>query len=106
MVAAAVVGVDYLPPPRAERLRVVLDLVETGHARTRGDLVAVVAAAGRVPDDARTLSALGLAGWDVIPLLVRSSAGTAELWSGNMTEAEKHLPQSTQTGGTGCCGRI
>ena len=91
MVAAAVVGVDDLPPSRAERLRVVLDLVETGHARSRGDLAAVVAAAGRVPDDPRTLSALGLAGWDVIPLLVLSGAGTAELWTGNMAEAEKHL---------------
>ena len=91
MVAAAVVGVDDLPHPRAERLRVVLDLVETGHARSRGDLVALVAAARRVPDDPRTLSALGLAGWDVIPLLVLSSAGTAELWTGDMAEAEKHL---------------
>ena len=31
--AAAAAGVDDLPQPRAERLRVVLDLVETGHAR-------------------------------------------------------------------------
>jgi LuxR family maltose regulon positive regulatory protein len=91
MVAAAVVGLNDLPPPRAERLRVVLDLVETGYARSRGDLVAVVAAARRVPDDPRTLSALGMAGWDLIPLLVLSSAGTAELWTGDVSEAEKHL---------------
>jgi LuxR family maltose regulon positive regulatory protein len=90
-VAAAAVGLGDLPPPRAERLRVVLDLVETGHARTRGDLVALAAAARRVPDDPRTLSGLGLAGWDVVPLLVLSNAGTAELWTGDAVAAEKHL---------------
>jgi hypothetical protein len=66
-------------------------LVETGHARSRGDLAAVAAAARRVPDDPRDLSALGLAGWDLIPLLVLSGAGTAELWTGDLAEAEKHL---------------
>ena len=91
LVAAAVVGVADLPQPRGERLRVVLDLVEMGHARLLGDLVALGAAAHRVPDDPRTLSALGLAGWDVIPLLVLNNAGTAELWTGDMAEAEKHL---------------
>ena len=49
-----------------------------GHARARGDLVALVAAARRVPEDPRALAGLGLAGWDVIPLLVLSNAGTAE----------------------------
>ena len=78
MVTAAVVGVNDLPHPRSERLQVVLDLVETGHARSRGDLAAVAAAARRVPDDPRDLSALGLAGWDLIPLLVLSGAGTAD----------------------------
>jgi LuxR family transcriptional regulator, maltose regulon positive regulatory protein len=91
MVTAAVVGVNDLPHPRSERLQVVLDLVETGHARSRGDLAAVAAAARRVPDDPRDLSALGLAGWDLIPLLVLSGAGTAELWTGDLAEAEKHL---------------
>ena len=33
LVAAAAAGVDDLPQPRAERLRVVLDLVEMGYAR-------------------------------------------------------------------------
>ena len=56
LVAAAAVGVDDLPQPRAERLRVVLDLVETGHARTRGDLVA--ARRGRSPGPRRPAHAL------------------------------------------------
>jgi LuxR family maltose regulon positive regulatory protein len=65
--------------------------LEIGHARIRGDFVAMLAAARRVPDDPRTLSGLGLAGWDLIPLLVLGNCGTAELWTGNMAEAEKHL---------------
>ena len=41
--------------------------------------------------------ALGLAGWDVIPLLVLSNAGTAELWTGDLAEAEKHLRAAVDT---------
>ena len=37
------------------------------------------------------LAALGLAAWDVVPLLVLGNAGTAELWTGDLAEAEKHL---------------
>jgi LuxR family transcriptional regulator, maltose regulon positive regulatory protein len=91
LVAAGAVGVESLPQPRADRLRVVLDLVEMAHARARGDLVALATAARRVPDDARTLAGLGLAGWDVIPLLVLGGMGTAELWTGDAVAAEKHL---------------
>ena len=97
LVAAAVADLDDLPQPRAERLRVVLDLIEAGHARTRGDILALATAAHRVPDDPRTLSALGLAGWDVIPLLVLNNTGTAELWTGDMAEAEKHLRAAVDT---------
>ncbi len=97
LVAAAAVGVDSLPQPRAERLRVVLDLVEMAHARARGDLVALAAAARRVPDDPRTLAGLGLAGWDVIPLVVLGGIGTAELWTGDEAAAEKHLRAAVDT---------
>jgi LuxR family maltose regulon positive regulatory protein len=91
LVAAAEAGAADLPRPRMQRLRVVLDVTELGHARSRGDLVGMVAAARRVPDDSRRLSNLGLAGWDVVPLVVLSNAGTAELWTGDEVEAEKHL---------------
>jgi LuxR family transcriptional regulator, maltose regulon positive regulatory protein len=94
LVAAAAAGLDNLPRPRVERLRVVLDLVEMAHARLRGDLVAVGVAGRRVPDDPRTLSGLGLAGWDVIPLLVLNNCGTAELWTGDVVAAEKHLREA------------
>ena len=38
LTAAAHAGADRLPAPRAERLRVVLHLIEIGHGRARGDL--------------------------------------------------------------------
>ena len=63
LVAAAAAGVDSLPRPRAERLRVVLDLVETGYARARGDLVAL--ARGRSPGSRRPAHALRVSGWPV-----------------------------------------
>jgi LuxR family transcriptional regulator, maltose regulon positive regulatory protein len=91
LVAAAEAGAADLPQPRTARLRVVLDLTEMGHARGRGDLVGLAATVRRVPDDPRRLSNLGLAGWDVVPLLVLTGAGTAELWAGDEAEAEKHL---------------
>jgi LuxR family transcriptional regulator, maltose regulon positive regulatory protein len=97
LTAAARAGIDRLPRPRAVRLRVVLDLVEIGHARARGDLVAVAAACRRLPDDPAALATLGLAAWDVVPLVVLANAGTAELWTGNLDEAEKHLRAAVDT---------
>jgi len=94
LLAAATLGLDDLPPPRAERLRVVLDLLQIGHARIRGDFVGMLAATRRVPDDPRALSGLGLTGWDLLPLLVLNNRGTAELWTGDVVQAEKHLRAS------------
>ena len=91
LVAAAHAGVSRLPGPRAERLRVVLHLIEIGHGRARGDLVGVAAASRQVPENPTVLAELGLAAWDVVPLLVLGNAGMAELWTGDLAEAEKHL---------------
>ncbi len=91
LVGAAHAGGGRLPAPRADRLRVVLHLVEVVHARVRGDLVEVAAACRRIPEDPSALAALGLAAWDVVPPLVLSNAGTAELWTGDDVSAEKHL---------------
>jgi LuxR family maltose regulon positive regulatory protein len=91
LVAAAHAGVSRLPGPRAERLRVVLHLIEIGHGRARGDLVSVAAACRQLPENPTVLAKLGLAAWDVVPLLVLGNAGTAELWTGDLAEAEKHL---------------
>ena len=91
LTAAAHAGADRLPGPRAERLRVVLHLIEIGHGRARGDLVGVAAACRQIPQNPTVLAALGLAAWDVVPLLVLGNAGMAELWTGDLAEAEKHL---------------
>jgi LuxR family maltose regulon positive regulatory protein len=76
---------------RAERFRVVLDLIEIGHSRARGDLVGVAEACRRIPRDPALLAALDLAAWDLTPLLVLGNAGVAELWTGDLVEADKHL---------------
>jgi LuxR family maltose regulon positive regulatory protein len=91
LTAAAHAGADRLPGPRAERLRVVLHLIEIGHARPRGDLLGVAAACRQIPQDTSVLAALGLAAWDVIPAIVLGNAGTAALWTGDRAEAENHL---------------
>ncbi|MFC5994976.1 LuxR C-terminal-related transcriptional regulator [Pseudonocardia hispaniensis] len=101
LTAAARAGQAGLPARRGTRLRVILDLIEMGIARTRGDLAAVAAAARRVPDDPRVLAGLGLAAWDVVPLIVLGNAGTAELWTGDMIEAEKHLRAALDTSHSG-----
>jgi LuxR family maltose regulon positive regulatory protein len=91
LTAAAHAGVGHLPVARAERLRVLLDLMEFGNGRAHGDLVAVAAASRRIPQDPASLAALGLTGWDLIPLLVLGNGGMAEFWTGDLIAAEKHL---------------
>jgi LuxR family maltose regulon positive regulatory protein len=91
LTAAARAGVERLPGPRGKRLRLVLDLSEISIGRASGDLLAVAATCRRIPQDPATLATLGLAAWDVIPLMVLSNAGTAEFWSGDLVGAEKHL---------------
>ena len=91
LTAAAHAGVGRLPGRRAERLRVLLDLLEFGNGRARGDLLAVAAACRRIPQDPSALAALGLTGWDLISLLVLGNGGMVEFWTGDMDAAEKHL---------------
>ena len=61
-----------------------MDLMEFGNGRASGDLLAVVAASRRIPQDPAALAALGLADWDVISLLVLSNGGMAEFWTGDL----------------------
>jgi len=97
LTAAASAGLNSLARERAKRLRLVLDLTEMGYARFQGRLAAAVTAAHQIPNDPHTLAGLGLAAWDLIPILVLSNAGTAELWLGDDLEAEKHLRAATDT---------
>lgn len=96
LTATATAGADRLSGRRASRLRVVLHLIELGHARTRGDLAGVADACRRIPEDPAALAALGLAAWDVVPLLALGNAGTAEFWTGDAPSAEKHLRAAVQ----------
>ena len=91
LTAAARAGVERLPGPRGKRLRLVLDLSEIAVGRASGDLLAVAATCRRIPQDPATLAKLGLAAWDVVPLIVLGNAGTAAFWTGDPIEAEKHL---------------
>jgi LuxR family maltose regulon positive regulatory protein len=91
LMAAAHAGVSHLPGPRAERLRVLLHLNGLGHARARGDLVGLATACRQIPTDPAVLTALGIAAWDVVPLIVLGGAGTAAFWTGDVVEAENHL---------------
>jgi LuxR family maltose regulon positive regulatory protein len=91
LTVAARAGVERLPGPRGKRLRLVLDLSEISIGRACGDLLAVAATCRRIPQDPATLAALGLAAWDVVPLIVLGNAGMAAFWTGDLVEAEKHL---------------
>jgi LuxR family transcriptional regulator, maltose regulon positive regulatory protein len=91
LIAAARAGVERLPGPRGKRLRLVLDLNEISVGRASGDLLAVAATCRGIPQDPATLATLGLAAWDIIPLIVLGNAGMAAFWTGEPVEAEKHL---------------
>jgi LuxR family maltose regulon positive regulatory protein len=91
LTTAARAGASHLPRVRAERLRVILHLIEIGNGRAKGDLVGVAAACRQIPENPTVLAALGLAAWDVVPLLVLGNGGMAEYWTGDIVEAEKHL---------------
>ena len=91
LLVAARAGLAGLSRARADRLAVVLDLIEGGYARFTGDMAALAAAYRRVPVDPAALAALGLAGWDVVPVLVIGNTGTGEFWTGAADDAEEHL---------------
>ncbi len=91
LTAAARSGLGRLPRQRAERLRVVLHMIEIGNGRACGDLARVAAACRQIPVNPSVLAALGLNGWDVVPLVVLGNGGMAEFWTGDAVEAEKHL---------------
>jgi LuxR family maltose regulon positive regulatory protein len=91
LTAAAQAGLGRLAGQRAERLRVLLDLIELPHGRARGDLLAVAAASRRIPQDPTALATLDLNGWDIISMLVLNNGGMAEFWTGDLAAAEKHL---------------
>ena len=97
LVEVARAGLTDLPTRRAERIGTVLSLIDVGYARFTGDLEAALAACRRVPDDVRILRGLGLVDWHVLRILTLSNLGTAEMWTGEDADAEKHLRMAIET---------
>jgi LuxR family transcriptional regulator, maltose regulon positive regulatory protein len=84
-------GLDGLPEARAARIRLVVDLVAGGLARLRGDWAGAVALYQHLSVGPLVLARLGLAGAELLPVLVDNILGTAALLMGDLPTAERHL---------------
>ena len=91
LVEAARTGAARLSQVRAERVGVFLDFITAGVARWAGDFDTAAIMFGRVPHEPAGLTRLGLDGVEILERLALSNRGTAELWSGNLIQAERHL---------------
>jgi LuxR family maltose regulon positive regulatory protein len=98
LIASARAGARQLPTARAERVEVLLDLITGAHARLAGDFDAAVAAYRRVPDQPAPLATLGFAGAEIVPVIVHSNLGTAELWIGDLTRGARSLGAAADPG--------
>ena len=76
---------------RAARAQVLLDLSASGLARIAGDWEATVRALRCLPVAADALAALGMAGAEIVPVVVANNRGTAALWAGDLDGAERYL---------------
>ncbi len=90
---------EDLSPRRAQRLRLHHAVIMGAHARIVGDLPALLEAYRRVPLDPAALATLGVTDADIVPFVVHSNLGTAELWIGDPAVAESHLREATGTPG-------
>ena len=84
-------GTRGLSGRRAERARVLLDMVAGGFARLSGDWDAAAAIHRSVPVDTAVLAGLGMAGAEIVPVTVNNSLGTAALWAGDLADADRYL---------------
>lgn len=84
----------HLPVLSAERRRmldVVLNTIDIGLWRARGDLPRALEACRRVPIDPQVLATLGLQSWSAIRAVVLGNTGISELWLGDLDRAREHL---------------
>jgi LuxR family maltose regulon positive regulatory protein len=95
---AARTGAAGLPPRRAERVDVILNLVAGGRGRRIGDLGTTRVAFGRVPDGEVALAQLGFTDPGTISTVARGGVGTAELWLGQLESAAGHLLAAADPG--------
>ncbi|GAA2074220.1 hypothetical protein IDH50_12855 [Aeromicrobium tamlense] len=85
--------VDLDTGRRRARYEFLLDVIDVGTARWRGDLVRLAGGLEQVPVDAATLSQLGLEDWPTMQALVINNTGAAQLWLGDLTAARDRLEQ-------------
>ncbi|MFW0789011.1 LuxR C-terminal-related transcriptional regulator [Gordonia sp. CPCC 205333] len=78
------------------RYEFLLDLIELGVMRWAGDFSGVLAGCRAMPTDARVLAGLGIADWSALRVLLKSNAGTCELWLGDIAAARGHLLDAAQ----------
>ena len=76
---------------RAARAQVLLDVSASGLARIAGDSEAAMTALRSLPVAADALAALGMAGAEIVPVVVANNRGTAALWAADLDGAERYL---------------
>jgi LuxR family maltose regulon positive regulatory protein len=76
---------------RRERLALHQAVIRAARARLVGDFDAMMRAYREVPSDAAALAGLSMSGTEIVPVMILSNLGTAELWTGDLDAAEPHL---------------
>ncbi|GLZ47562.1 LuxR family transcriptional regulator [Actinomycetospora sp. NBRC 106375] len=101
LVAAARRGAGALDENRRRRLAVYHGLIEGARARAEGDLAAVASAYRSVPLDVGLLDGWGVLEPAIVPAVVLANLGTAELWTGDLEAADRHLRTTVDESGAG-----
>lgn len=91
LVAAARSQMYKVSGRRRRRYDFLQQLIEFGNRRWTGGLDEVLAGCRRMPTDPAVLSTLGMSDWAAIRTLLVNNQGTAELWTGDLTNARHHL---------------
>ena len=78
---------------RAARAQVLLDVSASGLARIAGDSEAAMTALGSLPVAAEALAELGMAGAEIVPVVVANNRGTAALWAADLDAPSATSPQ-------------
>jgi LuxR family maltose regulon positive regulatory protein len=92
-VAFASQGLDSVPDDRQERVRVVLAVVRMRLARQRGNLPAVAEQAHALIDSAGAMDQVWSGLGTDLRALALVNLGIAEVWTGRVEEADRHLEQ-------------
>jgi LuxR family transcriptional regulator, maltose regulon positive regulatory protein len=71
-----------------------LGLSASGYARIKGDWDAAVAVYESMPVEPASLAALRMRGAEVVPVVVANNRGTAALWTGDLSAADRYLTQA------------